>query len=104
MSKIFYYGQIKHDCRGPLAVIVTPGNDPNRLDNFMYSITEDNEELMFLMRGRGVRYSPVRAYFGVSREVGENLLRFPKEAPANQVDLEALDRLVVNPIFLKEAS
>ncbi len=94
--KTYYGGQIKSECRGDLAVVVTARN--HHYDTFMYPV--GSEEFAHLTGVRSVRSPPERVYIGVSHNAGEAVTRATNDQKIDEINLESIDELVVFPYFL----
>lgn len=97
--KAFFGGQIKEECRGDLAVVVTRDETLTKYDTFMYETRSD--EFVHLTGVRATRFMPARVYIGLSHEAGEAVIRGTVDKNPDNVDLRSIDQLVVHSYFLE---
>jgi hypothetical protein len=102
--KAFFGGQIKQDCRGDLAVVITASkHSKEKYSTFIESVLSEN--FIYLTGIGSVDNPDERVYMGVSHEAAEKVIkkfndlssRFRKE----EINWDSLDRDIVIPYFLK---
>ncbi len=93
--RAFFGGQIKEDCRGNLAAVVSRSSSNDRFETFLYPVNSD--EFIQLTGVRAVSHPPFRVYMGISLEVGEKIIRGISD---KSYTLKSLDELVVLPYFI----
>jgi hypothetical protein len=96
--RVFFGGQIKQDCRGGFAVVVSRDDSLKKYDVFLYPI--NSREFVHLTGVRAVSYPLDRAYIGVSHDAGQSVIRETVDRNPEKVDLGGIDRLVVPANFL----
>jgi hypothetical protein len=94
--RVFFGGQIKEECRGDLAAVITRNKDSQKYSSFLYPIISD--EFVHLTGMGTVHENPERVYIGVSREAGE-ILQVSNDNNG-EVDFRGLDKLVVTAHFV----
>lgn len=100
--RAFFGGQIKTECRGDLAAVVSREKCGGKLspmyDVFVYPIA--SEEFLHLTSIR-VPNNPIdRVYMGISAVAGNEIAGSLNGVDSETVSLRTIDRLVVLPYFL----
>jgi hypothetical protein len=104
--KAFFGGQIKQDCRGDLAVVITSPKVASRenYSAFLYPIL--SEEFVHLTGVRTTDHKVERVYMGVSQRAGERILKNLNDLSGRLMEqavaLVVSDEWVVTPYFLKK--
>lgn len=97
--KIFFGGQIKNECEGELAAIVSVNSNENAYAT--YVAQPDSEQFRNLTGLRALSYPLARIYIGISRPIGEVIASKTNSKKTEEVDLKELDELVVDQYFIK---
>lgn len=92
-------GQIKQDCRGDLALVITPGEVPRTYGAFLY--TQEDPEFIVLTGVRAVEFPPVRIYAGVNKKVAEQIIDEVHHKRADDLNLREIDARVINSPFIE---
>lgn len=98
MARVFYGGQIREDCKGDLAAVITREN--SECCAFLYPV--GSEEFNNLTGVRASKHPPIRVYIGINnRTGGEIASRVHDSGDLEGIDifLERIDISVVYPYF-----
>lgn len=102
--RAFFGGQIKTECRGDLAAVVSRemfrGGLSGSYDVFVYPIA--SEEFLHLTGARVPNNPLDRVYMGISSDAGNRIARYLNRVPSEAVSLRTMDELVVLPYFLEK--
>ena len=100
--RVFFGGQIKKECRGNLATVVSrqgTGQEKSPwYDVFVYPI--DSEEFVSLTGVREVNNPIERVYIRVSHKTGGEIANLVNGRHIDAIDLKIIDSWVVLPHFL----
>ncbi|MDO8528538.1 MAG: hypothetical protein Q7S06_01440 [Nanoarchaeota archaeon] len=95
MARVFYGGQIKEDCRGDLAAVIT--EEDSEYCVFLYPIASD--DFNHLTGTRACRHPPIRAYIGINNKTGDEIA----SRAHSSSDLDKIDTLIVySPFIIRE--
>ena len=102
--KVFFGGQIMKGCRGDLSLVITEsilGNKATKeYASFLYPT--NSEDFIHLTGIRSVDNELFRVYIGLNKHFSEEIMRRASDKPKEKVDLDSLDKLVVQDLFLKK--
>ena len=100
--QVYLGGEIEEHCRGPLAIVINREKVDDVLAEqyscFVYPIV--SEEFIHLTGMYTARAQLVRVYAGVSQEAGDYVASLTNGTQRTSLDLDSIDRHVVEPHFL----